>query len=107
LKEDYVEFRPTRDSKEYEQSKNHHEKTHKSLKQDRVPHQSDLNIPHRQRKQSDENSEECDSPIGEENDNVTDGERTIGQQRAEIVRFEHCLKNMAELLDLTARAPRK
>lgn len=96
-----------RDSKENEQSKNHHEKIHKSLKQDRAPHQSDLNIPPRHRKQSDENSDECGSPIGQESDNVTDGERTIGQQRAEIIRFEHCLKNMAELLDLTARAPRK
>ncbi|EFX80055.1 hypothetical protein DAPPUDRAFT_319054 [Daphnia pulex] len=105
LKEEYVDF--TRESKENEQPKTHQEKIQKSLKQDKVPHQSDLNIPPRHRKQSEDNSDECSSPIEQESDNVTDGERTIGQQRAEIIRFEHCLKNMAELLDLTARAPRK
>ncbi len=54
----------------------------------------------RQTKSSEgKNNERC-NPM-EEGDNVTDG------QRADIIRFEHCLKNMAELLDLTASAPRK
>lgn len=100
-KEEYLACH--QDDKENEQVKTQVDKSQTSSKQGIAHQSSDFEISYRQRKQSEANS---DGSI-HENDNVTDGERRIGQQRAEIIRFEHCLKNMAELLDLTARAPRK
>lgn len=99
LKEEYLASRQDGN----EQLKTQLDKSQTTLKQGISDQSSDLEVAYRQRKQSETNS---DGSI-QESDNVTDGERRIGQQRAEIIRFEHCLKNMAELLDLTARAPRK
>lgn len=95
-------------SKENEQLQQQYEKLFKRLKQNLLKrdHSSELESSACNRKQSD-NRDENSYPLDTEGDNVTDGERAIGQQRGEIVRFEHYLRNMAELLDLTARAPRK
>lgn len=58
-------------------------------------------------KQAEQNEDEIDSFVETADENLTDIEQNSGTQRRDFVRFENCLKNVAELLDLTANGPRK